>query len=464
MVSVCFGQTGVKKSNTKASTKKEAGVTIKCTFENCSKADSLTLYFVNGLEREVVSIVHAAEDGTFSFQISQPQSPRFYMLGLNTEPTNIRPILVSGTESNIDVTGPCYNMAETKIKNSKFNEAYTNAMQRLNQLKKDAGKANNEYQTKFNDPILRTSAEKLLANVDAQKLAFLDSLKKTNPYIAKIVALDTYTSFQNNPKKGQFKDEIEYFAKQYFQYVNWADADYNNIPHVGDLFKSYTQVITLPQLGLSKTQQKAYFETLLKAIPAKSKTYKLALSGINTALMEGQNALLLDMAAIYNAEFPNEDMEYRSRMNAAVNSLKAQMIDIPAPEIEQADTTGKMRKLSNLKGKYVLLDFWASWCGPCRRENPNVVRLYNKYKERGFDIFSVSLDQTRDRWVKAIQDDGLLWENHVSDLKYWSNEAARTYGVQSIPATILLDKEGNIIARNLRGPALEEKLAQLLGQ
>jgi thiol-disulfide isomerase/thioredoxin len=112
----------------------------------------------------------------------------------------------------------------------------------------------------------------------------------------------------------------------------------------------------------------------------------------------------------------------------------------------------------------VLVDFWASWCGPCRGENPNVVKAYNKYKDKGkgFTVFSVSLDDDKDRWVKAIAADGLAWPNHVSDLQKWNNAAAAAYGVQSIPASFLLDPSGKIIGKNLRGPALEAKLAEVL--
>ncbi|MEZ4936560.1 MAG: TlpA disulfide reductase family protein [Crocinitomicaceae bacterium] len=134
-----------------------------------------------------------------------------------------------------------------------------------------------------------------------------------------------------------------------------------------------------------------------------------------------------------------------------------------APDIVQNDTEGKERKLSDLKGKVVLLDFWASWCGPCRRENPTVVKLYNKYKDKGFTIFSVSLDNNKERWLGAIKQDGLVWENHVSDLLGWGNKAAKLYGVSSIPSTFLLDKEGKIIGKNLRGFALEEKLKEIFG-
>jgi thiol-disulfide isomerase/thioredoxin len=108
-------------------------------------------------------------------------------------------------------------------------------------------------------------------------------------------------------------------------------------------------------------------------------------------------------------------------------------------------------------GKYVLIDFWASWCGPCRAENPNLVKVYNDFKDKGFDIFGVSLDTDRKSWLKAIKDDNLTW-HHVSDLKGWENSAAQVYGVRAIPANVLLDKDGYIIGKNLRGEDLRKKL------
>ena len=132
-----------------------------------------------------------------------------------------------------------------------------------------------------------------------------------------------------------------------------------------------------------------------------------------------------------------------------------------ATEFTQPDVEGRNVSLTSYKGKYVLVDFWASWCGPCRAENPNVVKAYSKFRDKGFDILGVSLDEKKDKWQAAIQADNLPW-THVSDLKGWKNAAAEQYGIRAIPQNLLLDPKGMIIARNLRGEALERKLSEIL--
>jgi peroxiredoxin len=152
---------------------------------------------------------------------------------------------------------------------------------------------------------------------------------------------------------------------------------------------------------------------------------------------------------------------YVQNFHTRIQNAKKLAIGSLAPEISLPDPDGNMFSLSSLKGKMVVIDFWASWCGPCRKESPNMVRLYNTYHEKGLEILSVSLDKTKDAWVKAIKDDGLAW-HHVSDLKFWQCEAALTYNVTSVPYTVLLDREGKIIAKGLRGEDLIKKVDELL--
>jgi peroxiredoxin len=151
------------------------------------------------------------------------------------------------------------------------------------------------------------------------------------------------------------------------------------------------------------------------------------------------------------------------KLKEQVEKSKKVAIGQVAPDFTQADPEGNPVKLSDIyaKNAYTLIDFWAAWCGPCRQENPNVVAVYNEFKEKGFGVFGVSLDQDRERWLKAVEDDKLTWP-HVSDLKYWQNEAAQLYGINSIPANFLVDREGKIVARNLREKALRDKVAELL--
>jgi thiol-disulfide isomerase/thioredoxin len=169
--------------------------------------------------------------------------------------------------------------------------------------------------------------------------------------------------------------------------------------------------------------------------------------------------IMLASLAMFGMSFVDIERSSQSNVGLSIGDV--------APELKFENPEGKVIALSSLRGKVVLIDFWASWCQPCRVENPNVVRLYDKFHNKklgnadGFEVYSVSLDQDKNKWVNAIKKDNLKWSGHVSDLKFWKSEAARIYNISSIPYTVLIDENGVIIGKNLRGPALERALSNL---
>lgn len=206
------------------------------------------------------------------------------------------------------------------------------------------------------------------------------------------------------------------------------------------------------------TQAQAASTAKIKALIPLMGSHLVALWATNFLPAEKEMASLVDIADRLGKARPNHPQVQQFVNN--LQRLQGVNEGAMAPEINLATPAGPNLALSSLRGKYVLIDFWASWCGPCRRENPNVVKTYATYKDKGFEIFGVSLDQNREAWLKAIEADKLVWK-HVSDLQYWNSAGAQAYQVNSIPQTFLVNPEGRIIAKGLRGAALDNYLAKL---
>lgn len=231
----------------------------------------------------------------------------------------------------------------------------------------------------------------------------------------------------------------------------------------------------LPNLDSIRTQAR---EEYYKLYDNQNKTIKTLIEKADTGVV----ALNLAIFAL-NMLDPTQDAAYLSNLHAkykkaspgsryfkSFDTMFRAMFpeekvkqNMEAPDIQLPDPSGKILALSSLKGKVVLIDFWASWCKPCRQESPNMVKLYNRFKDKGFEIYGVSLDKDKKAWTEAIQKDGLNWI-HVSDLKFWQSDAAALYSVTSIPATYLLNAQGKVLATNLRGQELEKAVELALGK
>lgn len=206
-------------------------------------------------------------------------------------------------------------------------------------------------------------------------------------------------------------------------------------------------------------KQKAYFETFVKDNSDNALGAFLAMNMASSMELEELKALIAKFETnLGDHTYVQELKKVVEPLEAQAKALEATKEGNVAPEFSLSTKDGEAVALSSFRGKYVLVDFWASWCQPCRQENPNVVKAYNTFNSKGFEVFSVSVDQDAAKWQNAVKEDGLVWAQ-VRDAE---GDVAKMYAIQSIPTTLLLDKEGKIIAKNLRGAALEEKLAELL--
>jgi peroxiredoxin len=246
-------------------------------------------------------------------------------------------------------------------------------------------------------------------------------------------------------------------------------ANVQSSPYIRQLEAEYAKAATANDQKRAEEIQNEYIQILDKGFEQVVTILKDQPPSLALITLLQQNSLLdrdkyFDLYLSTAEKFRNEwpDYKYGKEFVDYVDKMKITAVGQTAPEIELPNPEGQVIKLSSLRGKYVLIDFWAKWCGPCRRENPNVVNAYTKFKDKGFDVFGVSLDRTKEDWVQAIAEDGLTW-THVSDLKYFESQAAVDYNISAIPFSILLDKEGKIIAKNLRGAALDKKLEEVLG-
>lgn len=427
-------------------------IEVLCLAKNCSDKEPLNLYEFNGIGFTKIKELEKVGKDSFALKMPQGQA-RFLYVGTASQAK--LPVIFS--DENLLIEGNCKTFRRSKIQNSPQNVLYNDILQEIRNNKRNMQMKLGEYRKAAKSPEAQEEIRAALAAMDQKHMAYLDTIRGKNPFLANIAALGTMMSYPN--KKNQYLNEVDFFASEYFKNADLASGDFNNIPYLFEAFKDFSQ--TIASVGLDKEAVRRLIDQNLNKVPDASKALRYALGGTSLGLQAKNHPLFVDYANIFIEKFgATTDQASIDRLKTQLNQAKSFVTGGQAPEIALKTPEGEELKLSDMKGKVVLIDFWASWCGPCRRENPNVVRVYNKYNRKGFEILGVSLDKTKDKWMAAIEKDGLTWP-HVSDLKGWQSKAAQTYGVRSIPHTVLVDRQGKIIARNLRGSALERKLAEI---
>ena len=427
-------------------------IEILCLAGECTDNDPLSLFEFNGIGFTKIKELDKVGKDSFVLKANQGQ-PRFLYIG--TEARAKLPVVFSN--ENMVIEGSCKRFRQSKIQHSKYNTMYNDILKTVRGNKREMQMKLGEFRKAAKTPDRRNEIKTELAVMDQQQMSYIKTIKTQKPFLANIAALGTMPSYPN--KMEEYSNEVDFFAAEYFKNVDLKNPELNNIPYLFESFKEFSQ--TIASVGLAQKVVNDLINKNLNMVPDSSQAMRYALGGTLLGLQGKNHPSFTDYANQFMTKFgATTDPASVERLRTQLDQAKSFVTGGDAPDIAMKTPEGELMKLSELRGKVVLVDFWASWCGPCRRENPNVVRVYDKYKAAGFEILGVSLDKTKDKWQAAIEKDGLTW-HHVSDLKGWKNEAAQTYGVRSIPHTVLIDKEGKIIARNLRGPALERKLAEL---
>ncbi|MEY2905503.1 MAG: hypothetical protein RJA52_1519 [Bacteroidota bacterium] len=379
--------------------------------------------------------------------------PGFFYFGSN--PNSLKLIFLGGNESSIDVYGSCNSIPEVTVKGSEAHLKFEELIKKGRELNVKSGRTKAVLQRASGEEERNLKYEEL-TSINQEKKELIVEATKFSAFLAEIIRLITYLDYI--PGKNSQSNEVIYFMEEFFSQSDLSQLTIENNPFLFEAFRNFTN--TLTEIRVPQDIMEQQLQVLLQRIPSQPQIRNMVLGGIISALGQKEHPSFLKYAQALHKDLMAQNAPTAGLVKQKIDEVGAFMPGGTPPDFTQLSPEGEAISLSQLRGKYLLLDFWASWCGPCRRENPNVVRLYNLYKEKGFEILGISLDNDRNRWLNAIEKDQLTWP-HVSDLKGWSNDVAKLYGVTSIPKTILLDPEGKIVALNLRGEALENVLKEL---
>lgn len=419
----------------------------------CPDLERVHLYRFGGLHFEhVMAADIVANKAIFTLPRQEWQ---FYYLG--DSDADVMPVIL-GQEELLTVKFNCGKWSQTTITDSPIHRQYNQLKNTMNKLKSETNKLTRAHFSQLQQGQIPELFLAEMTALDQEKLALLDTYREENPFFYRVLALNTYLSYFIDHRGHE--NEMDYFAGEYFRFITFEDPALNYFPWVYESFRDYAKA--LADTKMPEHMLYSYINGTLDRIPATNQSRVLALSGVIAGLEKDHPESYAYYATLYADTYEHDRPELARRLRERSRAMAQMIPGAEAPDFVQLTPSGEELNLHSLRGRVLLVDFWASWCGPCRRDNPHIRQLFHKYKHHGFDILGVSLDTDRNRWLEAIEKDGLTW-HQVSDLKGWRNEAGQLYSVTSIPHTVLLDKEGRIIARKLRGGALEDTLKEIFG-
>ena len=422
--------------------------------DTLEKSKDLNLYAWQGIQVEKIDAVPAtlsASGMTYQFFIESLDEGMYYV-GYSLK--DMKSFLLSG-ESMVSLSGLSTSVKDLTLQSSALNTSFQKISDRIKRINKEQMDLIFEYnQKKGNADALQTIVSSMKV-VDSKKKDLMDSLIQS-PILHRFMTMNSFQSYQNNRSDGD--TEARYFADHFFDHITLSDSGLYKLPMFYESVKQYARSLT--QMALTNTQQLTYIDTLLHSV-RRSRNELPTITACMLGTMGKNNSIFVKTGNLflesYKGRYPQLDKFVQEQIDKLRGALA---VGFAAPSLKGPNPDGKEIQLADFKGKYVLIDFWASWCGPCRRENPNVVRMYQKYSKKGFEILGVSLDNNKDKWINAIAKDKLTWP-HMSDLKGWASSHAKKYGVRGIPFTVLVDPQGRVVATKLRGAQLEKKLSEI---
>lgn len=422
---------------------------------------TISLWSWNGaMPEELLRSPVGVKDGKSTFSFTLPAGKKgIYYLG--NDPQQLSVLVLNG-EDKITLGGSCKMLNQISPSNSVANVQYNKLLETQQAHFQEFIQYINQYRGAMGNATAMAQIDAQMASLDKKRLNLLDSLKAKNPFLAKVAGISTYLSYPNN-KKTPTQPEGEYFAQNFFKYADFADTSLWQIPTLFENIKTYAS--NIPKVGISQADQQKYMDELLSRLGAGTGNHRTVLFGFAIGSMDIPEAEtnFMRYAKAYVASYPNFNQQMSGFLQERINSMTGVVIGELAPEIADLTPEGDTLKLSDLRGKVVLIDFWASWCGPCRKANPHLVEVYAKYKDKGFEILGVSLDRSKDAWIKAIATDNLTWK-HLSDLQQWSSKWSRLYKVNSIPSAFLIGPDGKVIAKQVNPYTLDAELKRIFGE